>query len=189
MAASNKRKTAGSPVPRQRRFGDKIAVYHCNEEKKQAKKKISKVPVAEEKMKLSGRKRRIPSPSQKENHYAVAIVPKTTLNSLSNVDDRSARVESPVNKLLQLPEVRMVGRLMALRCQPRLTDERVETEVFVKRHEKLEKEEKQILRSGKKIQVEEPIIFIDFRERSRPQMEMKSERTEQNMTVDNIYIT
>ncbi|VDM62435.1 unnamed protein product [Angiostrongylus costaricensis] len=102
--------------------------------------------VAEEKTKLTGRKRRIPSPSQKENHYAVAIVPKTSLNSLNHVDDRSARVESPVNKMLQLPEVRMVGRLTALRCQPRLTDERVETEVFVKRHEKLEKEEKQILR-------------------------------------------
>ncbi|VDN21420.1 unnamed protein product [Cylicostephanus goldi] len=41
----------------------------------------------------------------------------------------------------------MVGRLNPLRCQPRLTDERIDLEAYTKRHEKHEKEEKQILRS------------------------------------------
>ncbi|KAJ1347786.1 hypothetical protein KIN20_002943 [Parelaphostrongylus tenuis] len=150
MAASNnkRKKIAGSPAPRQRRFGDKISLYHCNNEvKKLPKKKTPKASsVAEGKAKFAGRKRRISSPSQKENQYGVATVSKSVTNPPGNGNDLNGCLESSFDKGLQLPEVRMVGRLTALRCQPRLTDEHVETEVFIKRHEKLEKEEKQILR-------------------------------------------
>ncbi|VDM75845.1 unnamed protein product [Strongylus vulgaris] len=102
----SKRKTASSPTPKQRRFGDKIAIHHCNNDKKFSKRKSTK---------------------EEPNAY----VEPTFVSDVKKV---------------QLPEVRVVGRLTALRCQPRLTDERVDVEAYVKRHEKHEKEEKQILR-------------------------------------------
>ncbi|KAK5979708.1 hypothetical protein GCK32_016938 [Trichostrongylus colubriformis] len=147
MAASNKRKAAASPAPKPRRFGDKIALHHCNDEKKLSRKRASRT-IAEGKAKFLGRKRKVSSPGQKENQCAVALITKNAVNPFVCGDEQSA-TESSVSfgdKELQLPEVRMVGHLTALRCQPRLTDERVDIEIYVKRHEKLEKEEKQILR-------------------------------------------
>ncbi|KAL6727599.1 hypothetical protein Aduo_009462 [Ancylostoma duodenale] len=146
MASSNKRKPAASPSPKQRRFGDKIALHHCNDDKKFSRRKT--VKVVEAKSKFTTRKRKVSSPSQKENQYAVAFIPNCE-SAHSYIEDNSVCPEIPLLhgvKNLQLPEVKMVGRLSALRCQPRLTDERVDADVYAKRHEKLEKEEKQILR-------------------------------------------
>ncbi|VDO29684.1 unnamed protein product, partial [Heligmosomoides polygyrus] len=101
----------------------------------------------EEKAKYLGRKRKVSSPSQKENQFNAAVISRGSLNNNSIADDQN-QLESLLvtDKELQLPEVRMVGHLTALRCQPRLSDERVDAEIYAKRHEKLEKEEKQILR-------------------------------------------
>ncbi|ETN79719.1 hypothetical protein NECAME_02542 [Necator americanus] len=146
MAASNKRKQAASPTPRQRRFGDKIALHHCNDEKKFSRRKTLKAVNA--KSKFSTRKRKVSSPSQKENQYAVAFIPECG-SAHNSIEDPNVCPELPFlngTKQLQLPEVKMVGRLSALRSQPRLTDERVDVDTYVKRHEKLEKEEKQLLR-------------------------------------------
>ncbi|CAJ0600081.1 unnamed protein product [Cylicocyclus nassatus] len=142
MAASNKRKAASSPVPKQRKFGDKITL-HCNDEKKTPRRKTAKGG----KSKLASRKRKVSSPSLKENQYAVAFIPECAPTH-SNADDPNVSSEAPTifDKKLQLPEVRMVGRLNPLRCQPRLTDEPIDLEAYTKRHEKHEKEEKQILR-------------------------------------------
>ncbi|VDL66871.1 unnamed protein product, partial [Nippostrongylus brasiliensis] len=101
----------------------------------------------EGKAKFLGRKRKVSSPSQKENQFSVGFVTKNTLNTLqSGADQKLENSLLLCDKELQVPEVRMVGRLTALRCQPRLSDERVDTEAYIKRHEKCEKEEKQILR-------------------------------------------
>ncbi|KAK6029646.1 hypothetical protein OSTOST_04241 [Ostertagia ostertagi] len=145
--ASNKRKSAASPAPKPRRFGDKIALHHCNDEKKFSRKRPSKA-LAEGKSKFLGRKRKVSSPGQKENQCTVALITKNAISPLLKGEEQN-RTENSVpfsDKELQLPEVRMVGHLTALRCQPRLSDEPVDLEVYAKRHEKLEKEEKQILR-------------------------------------------
>ncbi|KAK6741042.1 hypothetical protein RB195_009099 [Necator americanus] len=168
MAASNKRKQAASPTPKQRRFGDKIALHHCNDEKKFSRRKTLKrsssvrqllddglrkyvfaaLKAVNAKSKFSTRKRKVSSPSQKENQYAVAFIPECG-SAHNSIEDPNVCPELPFlngTKQLQLPEVKMVGRLSALRSQPRLTDERVDVDTYVKRHEKLEKEEKQLLR-------------------------------------------
>ncbi|KAK6042087.1 hypothetical protein COOONC_20407 [Cooperia oncophora] len=108
--------------------------------------KRSSKTIAEGKAKFLGRKRKVSSPGQKENQCTVALITKNAINPLVNGDEQNTTEKSVNGKELQLPEVRMVGHLTALRCQPRLTDERVDLEIYAKRHEKLEKEEKQILR-------------------------------------------
>ncbi|VDL65972.1 unnamed protein product [Nippostrongylus brasiliensis] len=127
--ASNRRKPAASPAPKPRRFGDKIALHHCNDEKKLARKRMTKA--LEGKAKFLGRKRKVSSPSQKENQFSVGFVTKNTLNTLQSGADQKLE-----NSLL----------LCDKELQPRLSDERVDTEAYIKRHEKCEKEEKQILR-------------------------------------------
>nr|CDJ88313.1 unnamed protein product [Haemonchus contortus] len=177
MAASNKRKSAASPAPKPRRFGDRIVVPHCSDEKKFSRRRPSK-SITEGKTKFLGRKRKVSSPAQKENQCAIAMITSNAVDPLLNGDDQNT-TENAVSfndKELQLPEVRMVGHLTALRCQPRLTDERVDLELFAKRHEKLEKEEKQILRRDRiwqnevrrrsrllRIQRTPPPRFRDFR--------------------------
>ncbi|KJH50243.1 hypothetical protein DICVIV_03607 [Dictyocaulus viviparus] len=155
MAASNKRKATGSPSLRHRRVGDKITI----DEKKVGMKKSSKV--VNDKDKLAFRRKKLDSPCHNENPDAVITPRKNSRNLLvkdifvlAGHKSRSSRFQDQheaalgnilnlVNKDLKLPEV---GRVEAMRCHPRLTDERIEIEVFAKRHEKHEKEEKQVLR-------------------------------------------